>query len=69
MFTSLRLGAGLVTSDQKKSRVHDSSSCEHSSHEHIMAWAINEGDVPDKLKNGITAKRCAFWVVLFLRTK
>jgi hypothetical protein len=42
MLTGLRLRARLVSCDQKKSRIHDCRTCKHSSHKHIMTWAINE---------------------------
>jgi len=45
MLTGLRLGAWLVASDEQKGRVHDSCSGEHSSHEDIVTWAIDEGDM------------------------
>lgn len=69
MLTSLRLRAGLITSNQKQSGVHNCSSSEHSSHEHIMAWAINEGNVPDQLEDWITASWSALRVVFFLGSK
>lgn len=45
MLTSLRLGAWLVTSDEEEGGVHDSRSCQHCSHEDIVTWAIDEGDM------------------------
>lgn len=43
MLTSLGLRVGLVTSHKKESSVHNSCTCQHSCHEGIVTWAIDEG--------------------------
>jgi len=45
MLTSLRLGVGLISSDKQQRSVHDSRTCKHGSHEGIVTWAIDEGDM------------------------
>jgi len=42
MLARLRLGVGLVTSDQEKRCIHDCSASKHSCHEGIVAGAVNE---------------------------
>ena len=48
MFRGLGLWAGLVTRYQQKGRVHDSCTCKHSSHQHVVPWAIDERDVSNQ---------------------
>ena len=45
MLTCLWLRVVLVTSHKEQGGVHDSSSCEHGSHEGVVTWAIDEGNV------------------------
>ena len=59
MFSGLRLGTGFVTGDQEQGSVHcgsarpsvwvgqltDGGTCQHGSHQNVVAWAIDERDV------------------------
>jgi len=49
MFFSLWLWAGLITSNEQQSTVHDGGTGKHGSHEHIVTWAINERDMAHEL--------------------
>jgi hypothetical protein len=43
----LRLWAGLVPCHEEKRSVHHCSAVQHRRHQNVVAWAVNEADVPD----------------------
>ena len=53
----LRLGTGLVASDEEEGAVHDSGAVEHCGHEDVVAWAINEADVAHERHGAVLETR------------
>lgn len=66
MFFGLRLRARLISSDQKKSGVHDCSSSKHGGHEDIVTWTVHEGHVShqEQLRVAVQALGFVFLVGL-----
>jgi hypothetical protein len=64
MFTCLILRTRLISSNKKKSAIHDSSTSKHSCHKHIMTRAIDKGNMSPQKE--LTATVLAFCLVFLL---
>ena len=68
MFGGLRLRTGFVTGDEEECSVHDCSSVKHCSHENVVSWTVNKGDMADELHAGVAAGALAGRIVLLVGT-
>ena len=65
-FECLRLWARLVRCYEQEGGIHDGGTVQHSSHENVVARAVDERDVPHKLHPAIAAWALAWWMVFFI---
>ena len=65
MFGGLGLRTGFVTSDEEECSVHDCSSVKHCSHENVVSWTVDEGDVPEEVHCATAAGPLTGRVILF----
>lgn len=61
MLLGLGLGTGHISCNQEDGAVHDSGSRKHCAHENVVPWAIDEGDVSDKLHDTFTVFVITFY--------
>ena len=62
----LRLWTRLVRCYKQEGGIHDGGTVQHSSHENVVARAVDERDVPHKLHPAIAAWALAWWMVFFI---
>lgn len=66
MLTRLRLRTRLVSGDKQQRSVHDGGTVQHRSHENVVTWAINEGDVADEGHLAVAPWALTGWAVFFI---
>ena len=68
MFGCLGLRTGFVPGDKQECSVHDGSTVEHGSHENVVSWTVDKGNVSNEFQAVATTRSFARRVVLLVGT-
>jgi len=66
MLGGLRLRAGLVAGDEQENGVHDGGTVQHCGHENVVAWTVDERNVPEELEFATAVGPFAWELVVFV---